>query len=252
MGWRSVDREGDDTAETAASPSNSPRKSACWIVGFLVVLGLLFLIDGPVYEFIHAHYNVYTRPVPAHLKVMTRVLRSMEDWGENVYIACVLFAMWRLDKQRRSRVPCLILAAILVSIPVEVVKRVTGRERPEVSKGETVWHGPARWREGGDVQSFPSGHTASAASFSGSLAAFYPPLRPVCIALAVGCAGNRIWKERHFLSDCWAGGVFGFWFAATLPRRRGMRPLLRWFDDRFSEPPDPISDQTVARLPRAA
>ncbi|MFO0948037.1 MAG: phosphatase PAP2 family protein [Planctomycetota bacterium] len=248
-----MERERLDVLENEGEPRAGNRKAIAWTVAFAVILGLLFLVDGPVYQFLHKHYNVYTRPVPSHMKVVTRILRSMEDWGENVYIACVLFAMWRMDKHRRSRVPCLILAAILVSIPVEAVKRVTGRERPEVSQGATIWRGPEVWREGGDVQSFPSGHTASAASYSGSLAAFYPPLRPVCVALAVGCAGNRIWKERHFLSDCWAGGVFGFWFAATLPRRRWMKPLLRWFDDRFSvPPPDGQSTADNAPLARAA
>ena len=208
---------------------------------FLLVLGCLALADRPVYEYLHEHFNVYTRPVPNHMKIAVRVLRSMEDWGESVYILAVAFAMWRLDRRRRSRVLCIALGAILVALPVELVKRLTGRVRPEESYGKLEVHGWSKWSDGGDYQSFPSGHTASGAAYSGALAAFYPPLRPVCIALAVGCGANRVWKERHFLTDCWVGGIFGFWFAFTLPRRRFMQPLRAWFDRCFSVPPTPDS-----------
>lgn len=226
------------------------RGSWRWYLAFtacLAVLIGLFCVDQAAYQFVHDNYNIYTRPVPSSLKIPTRVLRSMEDWGENVYILAVAFAMWRLDSRRRSRVLCLALGALLVAVGIEGVKRVTGRERPEVSKGATVFHGPTKWDEGGDFQSFPSGHTGSAAAYSGAIAAFYPPLRPVAVALAVGCGANRIWKERHFLSDCWFAGVFGFWFAFTLPNRRWMQPLLRWFDDHFSEKPTVEEQQQLAR-----
>ena len=239
----------DAAAGDSSEATSSWTLKACLWIGFFAVLGLfLFFLDQPVYQFLHDHYNYHTRPVPWYLKIPTRVLRSMEDWGENVYILCVVFAMWQLDRRRRSRIVCLVVSVILVNIGVEGVKRITGRERPEVSHGALVMHGPAVWDRGGDFQSFPSGHTASAASYSGSLAAFYPPMRPVCVALAVGCAGNRIWKERHFLSDCWLGGVFGFWFAYTLARRRRLQPLLAWFDRRFSEPaPENADRRTTSR-----
>lgn len=228
--------------ETSATPTIGSSWLIWWrnLGLFLILLVAFSFIDQPFYQFVHDNYNIYTRPVPTALKIPTRVLRSMEDWGENVYILAVVFAMWRLDSTRRSRVLCLGLGAVLVAVAVEGVKRVTGRERPEVSKGALVLHGPATWNSGGDYQSFPSGHTASAAAYSGALSAFYPPIRPVAIALAVGCGANRIWKERHFLTDCWVGGVFGFWFAYTLPRRCWVQPLLQWFDDWFSEkPPQP-------------
>ena len=54
------------------------------------------------------------------------------------------------------------LAGQLAADRVEVVKRGTGRERPEVGKGATIFHGPSKWDDGGDFQSFPSGHTAIA------------------------------------------------------------------------------------------
>src|SRR5215468_6004927 len=88
--------------------------------------------DGVLYHFLHANFNENTRPVPDLLKLPHRILRSLEDWGENVFIVFVLFAMWRLDPQRRGRVVCLIVGAALTSAVVEGVKRSTGRIRPDV------------------------------------------------------------------------------------------------------------------------
>lgn len=242
---------GEQWGEPNADRARRSPRWFWWLAG-LAFLALCFWLDQPIYDFLHQHYNIHTRPVPWFLKVTTRVLRSMEDWGENVYILCVLVAMWRLDTKRRGRIVCTIAAAILVNLSVEGVKRVTGRERPEVSRGRFVAHGPAVWNRGGDFQSFPSGHTASAASFSGSLAAFYPPLRPVAIALAAGCGANRIWKERHFLSDCVVGGFFGFWFASSLPRRKRVQPLLAWLNVRLSPRGGKRTRAPDATYPRAA
>jgi membrane-associated phospholipid phosphatase len=222
------------------------REDVIWLAALLVGLAFCFLVDEPVYQWVHEHYNINTRPVPVHLKLTTRILRSMEDWGENIYILAVAVAMWRLDRRRRSRILCLVIASGMIALGVEGIKRATGRERPEVGSGRWAFHGPARWLQGGDVQSFPSGHTAAAAGYSGALAAFYPPIRPVAIALAVGCGGNRIWKERHFLSDCWMGGLLGFWFATTLPRRRWIQPLLERFDARFSDRAPELTDDEAA------
>lgn len=198
------------------------------------VLAICFAMDGLVYQFFHENWNYYTRPIPDHLKLATRVMRSLEDWGENVYITGVLYAMWVLDRKHRSRVVMLIATAILATLPVELVKRLAGRERPDQCEGRTIFHGPLLWNEGGDYQSFPSGHTASGAAFSGSLSSFYPPLRPVAVSLAVGCGASRIWKERHFLSDCWAGGALGFALAFYLPRTKRVRAWCEQFDKRWS------------------
>lgn len=218
--------------------STTERKSPrpwLWLGVFVVGLVLFLALDETIYRLVHENYNYHTRPVPTHLKLVTRILRSMEDWGENVYVLAVLVAMWRLDPSRRSRVLCVVLSAILVSVAAEGVKRSTGRERPEVSAGRLVFHGPSKWNEGGDYQSFPSGHTAAAASYSGSLATFYPPIRPVCVALMVGCASNRIWKERHFASDCWVSLFLGYWFAGVFASAAWTKPLRDAFDRRFSQ-----------------
>lgn len=238
------------TVPDSLSSGSRWRGMATRVAAVALLLAFCFALDEPVYRWVRENYNETTRPVPDHLKLTTRILRSMEDWGENVYIAAVMVAIWRIDRRRRSRIVAIILAAALVSLAVEGVKRVAGRERPEVSGGRTVFHGPRHWRSGGDAQSFPSGHAASAAAYSSALAACYPPLRPVCLALAVGCAGNRIWKERHFLSDCVASLFLGYAAAAAVFRSRALNRLFSWLDSRWS-PREGGAGSSAALIPIA-
>lgn len=205
------------------------------LAAVLVLLPIAFMLDRPVYDVVHRHFNYYMRPVPVHMKIPTRVLRSFEDWGENVYILAIAVVIWRIDRRRRSQLVSLVISSLLVAGIVEATKRMTGRERPEVGNGAFVLHGPSQGFAGGDWQSFPSGHTAAAAAYSGTIAYYHPLVRPVAIVLAVGCGANRIWKERHFLSDCVVGGLFGYFVALLLPTWGPMRRLNAWFDRRYSE-----------------
>ena len=249
----------DNNFATSAESSSTQTRSKVvfWLTIFAFGLAACFTIDGPVTKWIHENYNYRTRPVPTMLRPVTKILRSMENWGENVFIVAIVFAMWQLDKTRRSRILLIGISSIVVVLGVESVKRLTGRERPEVSQCETRFHGPSFTRargDDGDYESFPSGHVASAAVYSGALSNFYPPLKPVCIVMVLGCSANRIWKERHFPSDCWVAGFFGFWFAGTLARRRWVQPITAWFDRKFSAPTaktvEPIT--TNERIAKAA
>jgi undecaprenyl-diphosphatase len=205
------------------------------LVGAILVV-CFWKADAWLYRILHENYNHATRPVPTHLKLATRLLRSLEDWGENVFIACVAFAMWRLDPQRRGRILCLAAAAAATAGTVEILKRGCGRARPEVSQGQTRFDWLARSADPlGDGHSFPSGHTAAAAAYSGSLAAFYPPVRPVVAFLAAGCGASRIWKERHFLGDCIAALAIGWTFAHYFATSKRWAPIWRACD-RFLAP----------------
>ncbi|HVJ79575.1 MAG TPA: phosphatase PAP2 family protein [Planctomycetia bacterium] len=210
-----------------------------WRKAIIAVVALavcFWWADGALYRFLHSYFNVNTRPVPYGMAFPHRVLRSAEDWGENVYIILVLFAMWKLDRRKRSRVFCVVVAALAATGVVEVLKRTIGRERPTLSEGRFVAHG---LNSAGVSQSFPSGHTASAAAYSGAIASFYPPVRSACFAIAVGCGANRIWKERHYLSDCLVGGWIGWAMARWMATGRRFRPFWDALDDRISVRPPP-------------
>lgn len=217
------------------------------IAGLLLAVSLatvLLILDNRVYDLVHD--SVFSRDSLGAMsyreqglnglggRFFVRSLASLENWGEGVYVVVAAIAMWQLDAKRRSRVLFLVLSVALTTVSVEIVKRTVGRERPDSSHGAFVIHGPIKGLQGSEYQSFPSGHVAAAASYSGSIASFYPPLRPVCVFLAAGCATSRVWKERHFPSDCWVAALLGFWLGFALPNWRWAQKLGTAFDCRFS------------------
>ena len=69
------------------------------------------------------------RRVQQGLRVIHPELAT-EAWGENILVAAVVVAMWQLDPRHRSRTAALVLAAGLVALGVEGIKRSAARERP--------------------------------------------------------------------------------------------------------------------------
>ncbi|MCL4509883.1 MAG: phosphatase PAP2 family protein [Bacteroidetes bacterium] len=107
---------------------------------------------------------------------------------------------------------------------VIAIKWMTGRERPSAtgsfsheSGGE--WAGPLAyfWRTDGrsisSFDSFPSGHTATAFSLAAVFATEYkdyPAVPVICYGVASLVGISRIFRDAHWLSDVFVGGLIGF------------------------------------------
>jgi hypothetical protein len=103
----------------------------------------------------------------------------------------------------------LALAALVnASITTEGVKMLTGRERPDVSGGLLKFHGPTV-SSGGDLKSFPSGHTAAAFAVATVLANRHPKQKWLYYGLATAVGYARIRKSAHFPSDVIVGAAIG-------------------------------------------
>lgn len=177
---------------------------ACAIL-FLLLLAFSFRLDQPVAEFL-------ARPIRSgQLKA---VLRAMRCWGEGATLAVVSLGIISV-KPRRWREP---LAALVVAFMcagvVDLVKPLIGRDRPIETITETG-EPPAR-SAGNWNSSFPSGHTATAFAFARGLSLAYPALQPICLLAATGTAVSRMYDQRHFLSDCVAGALLGWYLAGWL------------------------------------
>jgi membrane-associated phospholipid phosphatase len=64
-----------------------------------------------------------------------------------------------------------------------------------------------------------SSHVGVAFGALAMLALLFPRTRPVCFALAAGCALSRVLAGAHFLSDVTVAAVLGIATAALLWRR---------------------------------
>jgi len=112
-----------------------------------------------------------------------------------------------------------------------VLKALVGRARPLTRPLEGhVWQTFVGWLPvmsqdwGYAVQSFPSGHTATAVGLAIGLASLYPHGRWLFASFAVLTALQRIVSGAHFVSDTFVGAAVAFFVAALVAHIFANRP----------------------------
>jgi membrane-associated phospholipid phosphatase len=149
-------------------------------------------------------------PVVLKLDFKGDLKRENRWFAQYGQAACTLtagIAVWLMENHGwRYAVP-LVLAPLLTGFWGGALKRVFGRVRPGHPgagsfTGFSLQH--ANWRE-----SFPSNHSAAAASLTVGLVYLYPNLAYLAWALAVYCALLRYLMDAHWPSDVLAGLAFG-------------------------------------------
>lgn len=115
-------------------------------------------------------------------------------------------------RQRRAAVEGLVAVAITSAVANVAVKTLASRKRPASSVPE------ARRLTQPGSSSFPSGHTASAAAFSGVVGRQLPGLRLPINVLAAAVGFSRIYTGVHYPGDVAAGWLLGKGIAAIVVR----------------------------------
>jgi membrane-associated phospholipid phosphatase len=124
------------------------------------------------------------------------------------------------DRPGYATKPLAVAAAVCsASLSVFVIKRLTGRvrpNRPDAGKflGPSWKH--ANWRE-----SFPSSHSACAMALSVSLSVLYPQAAIVFWALGLTTAVLRYLMDAHWPSDVLAGIATGYILGHVVTRAFG-------------------------------
>lgn len=188
---------------------------------WLLAAGSVFTLDGPL-----ARYDV--GHVPGDLR---RLVQLAEVFAHGTGVGMILVALWVLDRDRRLYIPRVAALAFLSGIIANVCKLLVSRNRPmafDVS-GDTVvsFIGIPGNTELWELQSFPSGHTATAVGLAIALSSLYPRGRKLFTVLAVLAAAQRVLFDAHFLSDTLAGAGIACFVAAIL-RDRLFWDARRW------------------------
>lgn len=167
---------------------------------------------------------------------LVQAARSLAEWP--VLILAVPIAV---ADRRRKLVLCHLILSVLIGFNlVHVGKKTIVRERPyatfdrlaadpELSRNAS-WLGIGLdLRKKQTLESFPSGHAASAFALAATLAWFYPSWRLAFFLLATACAGSRFIQGAHWPSDCLAGAAIGVASAWTSLRFRTLTTPSKWF-----------------------
>ncbi len=138
-----------------------------------------------------------------------------EPFGQGMLgLPLALIAIHQLDPQRRWAIPRVIACTLLAGGAADLLKMLVARTRPyELPWDGSIWTSFGPWLpllgNGSEGQSFPSGHTATAAGLAAALVWLYPNGRLLFPALAILVGCHRIVSGAHYLSDVLMGAGVG-------------------------------------------
>ncbi|MCX7002034.1 MAG: phosphatase PAP2 family protein [bacterium] len=180
---------------------------------------------------------------------ITRVSRRLKRWVDNDFwafveqlglvwiglLACIF--IWVYDPAKRKYIIAFIVTSIITGLLVDVIKKTTGKIRPEPYFSTYAEYFHVRflgflkgWTVDAPV-AFPSGHSTQAFVTATFLAVLYPRVRWMFYSMAACTAFSRVLSQAHWLSDIYAGMLLGCYSMrgglALLERlwRRFCRPL---------------------------
>lgn len=177
---------------------------------WIIALGLLALfvivsysyLDLPIALYFH---NLQDSPLVWIASILTY-------FGEGVYYivpSLILFVIFHKRNHYYAQVSLFILATTSISgILVNLVKPIFGRFRPNMYFAENLYG--YNWFEFSySMNSFPSGHSATALGAWLAFAMIFPKYRIFLLIIGIIIASTRIIVTAHFLSDVIAGSAVG-------------------------------------------
>lgn len=194
-----------DTKTIVASPTKWDGQDWKRFGLFAATTGALFFADEPVRDFAQDHRSDFSNNITKY---------GLEPFGVEYTIAFMggLYGYSLLTKNRKSESTALLAAEsfLLSAAFVRVAKIMGGRLRPDSypPSGAFDFKGPFN---GGTA--FPSGHTIGAFAVATVVANQYRDVKWVPIAsysIATLAGLSRVHDNRHWISDVFAGAVFGW------------------------------------------
>ncbi|MCL1821331.1 MAG: phosphatase PAP2 family protein [Prolixibacteraceae bacterium] len=190
-----------DTRDFVTSPIRWQGKEWLKFTAFAGTTAALITIDKPVKKIFDKSHSNFLDNVSKY---------GFEPMG-NYYAGAAIagfFAYGMFADDSRSRSTALLTAEsfIISGVLVRIPKYLAGRPRPDTSDSPWEWQGPFNGK------SFPSGHTTSAFAVASVIAYQYKetlwvPITAYSLATLTGV--SRIYDNKHWLSDVFAGAVIG-------------------------------------------
>ncbi len=156
---------------------------------------------------------------------LRKLIMFSEVFAHGLGVSAILATIMVLDPHRLSGLPRMLVCTFGSGMIVNLIKILVGRWRPrdlEFGGVEDTFAGWIPTVRVGDlgamfdssIQSFPSGHAATAFGFAVVLGFYYPRGRWLFVAFAALASVQRLYERAHFLSDTLAGAAIGCVVAA--------------------------------------
>jgi len=118
--------------------------------------------------------------------------------------------IWSLDRKNKIAVPLVLGSVLTAGLVAAVVKVLVHRPRPFIDHAtlsDSITFSEAVFQN--SLQSFPSGHTATAFALATALSLLYRQGKPMFFLFAFLVGIQRIISQNHFPSDMLAGALIG-------------------------------------------
>jgi len=201
----SLARAADRTIAVPAAASSAATRLAVVALVLLALAAASLLVDVSVAQFVELG------KVPGDLKSLVRLSEAFA-YGGTVGLIILLAAV--LDPRGWRVVPRLAITAFGAGLLADAGKLLVARERPSVADAsgpilDTFVGWFPLFQGNHRLQSFPSGHTATAVGLAVALSTLYPRGWWLFAAIAALSGFQRIESESHFLSDVLVGAAIG-------------------------------------------
>jgi membrane-associated phospholipid phosphatase len=200
---------GEDFTYLATSPTRLDEESALITLGIVTAGGLIYWQDQNIRHYARDHRTSTLddlSPIVEKIGVFGGDLAFLAFYGGTGYL---------VENEKMKETALLSLESFAVSGAITVaVKGAVGRARPDVGEGKSSFKPFAVQKlSSGDLDytSFPSGHASDAFSIASVFADMYdsPWVGVTAYGLASLLGLQRIYADRHWASDVFAGAVLG-------------------------------------------
>jgi len=168
--------------------------------GTALTAGSMFLLDMPVYQFVHNNQSNTANTFFSLLEPVGDLYPAL------TFVGLSLHGLIKKDNYNLETALMLAESYAINSLFVQTVKHTAGRARPN------NWPDPLRWKGPLNGESFYSGHTSTAFAVASVLAYRYreSPWVPAT-AYSIASLGSlgRVYHNRHWLSDILFGAMTG-------------------------------------------
>jgi membrane-associated phospholipid phosphatase len=219
-----------------------------------LILAVLAIAIAPFDSWITQNFNMTTGTGD-----IRRIIALSEIFAHGFGVAIVVAMTYCLaPRPIRQKVPRLLSCLLLAGIAVHLVKHLVVRRRPQsygsrpkVDAKLTWWENidgsqdVAVWNSEYLMQSFPSGHSATAFCMALSLTVLFPRGRYIFFTLAIMAMLQRIMFLAHWPSDCLFGAAVAVMVAGNVFHAPLSDKAFAWAEKPITDNPDLLHHQST-------
>lgn len=219
---------------------------------FFLILAAILAVCGCLSFFIDSAISRQLAEPPHEFRFIGGDLKKLislsEVFGHGTGVAMVVLAVFALDLQNRWKVGLLIATAFGAGLMANVAKFIgVARQRPHAfdfsqpiwdSFYQTFpflyWFSQEELRQAA-YQSFPSGHSATAAGLCVGLCYLYPHARWYFLLVTCLACFQRVAFRMHFTSDALLGAALGMATATLLLMYGRVPQMVGWAERKIRD-----------------